>query len=117
MDNEHILSYDGLVLDLLAHSCRLDGETIPLTPTQYEIVKVLLQSKGELVTSGDLFRQVWNTKRYCISEKSNLTAHIKCLRKRLGDDAAHPRFISTVHGRGYRLGTDPAPITHTEETL
>ena len=79
--------------------------------------QVLLESKGRLVTSGDLFRQVWDTKRYCTSEKNNLSAHIKCLRKRLGDSYGHPRFIVTVHGKGYRLGASPTDTEneHTEE--
>lgn len=115
--NENTLSYGGLELDLIAHCCLLDGEPISLTPTQYEIVKVLLENEGKLVASRDLFRQVWKTRRYSISEKNTLSAHIRCLRKRLGDDYNNPRFIITVHGKGYRLGGAPAEAENPEKRL
>lgn len=114
--DERILCYDGLMLDMQAHTCLLDGTALPLTPTQYEIVRVLLEHKGELVTSRDLFRQVWKTKRYSTFEKNTLSAHIVALRKRLGDNYGHPRFIATVHSKGYRLGVSTEDIgsQHTE---
>lgn len=117
MKEQTFLACGGLVVDLQAHECLLDGKVIPLTPTQYEIVRVLLENAGHTVPARDLFCRVWNTKRYSKSEKINLTSHIRCLRKRLGDDAACPRFITTVHGHGYRLGACPAQAANTEENL
>jgi DNA-binding winged helix-turn-helix (wHTH) protein/TolB-like protein len=77
-----------------------DGQAVPLTGKAFEILWVLLEHAGELVSKEILMQAVWPDTAV---EENNLTVNISGLRKALGDTAASPRLIVTVSGRGYRF--------------
>jgi DNA-binding response OmpR family regulator len=98
------LSAGPLALDLAGHSATLDGRTLDLTPTEFELLSVFLQNPGRVFSRLDLLDRVQGD-AYEGYERT-IDAHIKNLRAKLGDDPRRPRFIQTVFGVGYKLGAD-----------
>ncbi len=98
------LGAGGLVLDLAGHAGTLDGRPLDLTPTEFELLTVLLQNPGRAFTRLELLDRVQGD-AYEGYERT-IDAHIKNLRAKLGDDPRHPHYIQTVFGVGYKLGAD-----------
>ena len=86
------------------HSATLDGRTLDLTPTEFELLTVLLQNPGRAFSRLELLDRVQGD-AYEGYERT-IDAHIKNLRAKLGDDPRKPRFIQTVFGVGYKLGAE-----------
>jgi len=100
--DEAILFHSGLELNISSHECMLNGQRLDLTPTEFEILKILCQNRGRVVSSEELFHGVWKDEYY---QKSNntITVHIRHLREKLGDTAERPKYIHTVWGVGYKI--------------
>src|SRR5262244_1928868 len=75
-------------------------EIIPLAPTAFQILLVLMRHGKELVTKDDLMKSVWPD---TFVEEANLSRNIFLLRKALGEGPQDHRYVLTVPGRGYRL--------------
>lgn len=88
----------ALRLDLAHHEATLDGEPLKLTPTEYALLKVLMQNAGRIVTQKHMIREVWGGAQAGQSE--NIRVFINHLRKKLGDTG--PAIINEP-GIGYRL--------------
>jgi two-component system, OmpR family, alkaline phosphatase synthesis response regulator PhoP len=100
-----ILRAGALVLDAGGHQATLEGRPLELTPTEFELLAVLLQNPGRAFTRLDLLDRVQGD-AYEGYERT-IDAHVKNLRAKLGDDPRHPRYIQTVFGVGYKLGAEP----------
>jgi DNA-binding response OmpR family regulator len=98
------LSAGPLVLDMPGHAATLNGRMLDLTPTEFELLTVLLQNPGRVFSRLELLDRVQGD-AYEGYERT-IDAHIKNLRAKLGDDPRKPRFIQTVFGVGYKLGAD-----------
>lgn len=97
-----VLEYLGLVLDLKTHVCLLNDKEIGLTPTEFKILKILLENKGNVVSSEDIFSKIWSDEEYL--EKSNtITAHIRNIRIKMGESIDKPKYIKTIWGIGYKI--------------
>ena len=79
------------------------GRAVPLTATEFELLRVLSINGGRVVTMAALLRQVWGSRS--ASDTDRVRTAVKKLRAKLGDDAAAPTYIVTAHGVGYRLAT------------
>ncbi len=77
-----------------------NGHPVPLTPKVFDTLEILVENTGHLLEKNELMQRLWQDR---FVEESNLTSNIKTLRRALGDDASHPRFIETVPRRGYRF--------------
>jgi predicted ATPase/DNA-binding winged helix-turn-helix (wHTH) protein len=86
-----------LELDLQARELRLDGARVRMGSRAFDILEVLVNAQGALVSKEEIFRQVWPE---TIVEENNLQVHMSALRKTLGEDRD---LIITVPGRGYRF--------------
>ena len=98
------LAAGPLALDLAGHAAALDGRSLDLTPTEFELLTVFLQNPGRAFSRLELLDRVQGD-AYEGYERT-IDAHIKNLRAKLGDDPRRPRFIQTVFGVGYKLGMD-----------
>jgi len=98
------MSVNGVRLDVESHRAWARGEEIALTAKEFELLRVLLRDAGKVVTREQLMREVWETSWW--SSTKTLDMHISWLRRKLGDDATHPEFISTVRGVGFRFERD-----------
>lgn len=101
---EEMLRAGALVLDIGGHQATLDGRALDLTPTEFDLLAVLLRNPGRAFSRLDLLDRVQGD-AYEGYERT-IDAHIKNLRAKLGDDPRHPRYIQTVFGVGYKLGAD-----------
>lgn len=79
-----------------------DGEVIPLTNKEIEILQFFLDRPGEIVDARELYEGVWGEK-YLTSSSNTVMVHILNLRKKLETDPADPKLIRTVWGKGYQL--------------
>jgi two-component system KDP operon response regulator KdpE len=91
---------DGVIIDLGRRLVTVNGERVPLTPTELALLEVMASHSGRLLTHDFLLRQVWGPGYG--TESNYLRTYVGQLRKKLRDDAASPRFIVTEPGIGYR---------------
>jgi DNA-binding response OmpR family regulator len=77
------------------------GEELQLTAKEFDLLRVLLREQGRVVTREQLMKEIWDTTWY--GSTKTLDMHISVLRRKLGDDVAQPRYISTVRGLGFRF--------------
>ncbi len=87
-------------IDLARRRVTLDGVPVHLTRTELSLLELFVQNPGKLLTQEILLREVWG--QGYGSESNYLRVYVGQLRKKLGDDAAHPRLILTEPGIGYR---------------
>ena len=100
MQPERFYVFPPFRLDLVNECLWRDAHQIALRSKPFAVLRCLLEHAGQLVTKDVLFNTVWPG--VYVSD-SPLLVCIHELRKALGDDAHTPRFIETVHGRGYRF--------------
>ena len=81
-----------------------NGEEVHLTPTEYELLRVLVQEAGRVITHGHLLRSVMG--RGYEDANGTLRVHVASLRKKLETDPSRPRIIKTEAGVGYRIDVD-----------
>lgn len=99
-----LLRAGALALDIEGHQATLDGRPLELTPTEFELLAVLLRNPGRAFTRLELLDRVQGD-AYEGYERT-IDAHIKNLRAKLGDEPRRPRYIQTVFGVGYKLGAE-----------
>jgi DNA-binding response OmpR family regulator len=92
---------DGVRIDIESRQAFLDGAELHLTAKEFDLLRVLVREVGRVVTRDQLMREVWETTWW--TSTKTLDMHISWLRRKLGDDASHPRFITTVRGVGFRF--------------
>lgn len=102
--DEPVLQVDQLKMDLSRRVVTVDNHEISLTPTEYEILRLLLQNAGKVITHRQLLRQVWGTAYE--SEMHILRVNISNLRRKVEADPARPHYLVTEAGVGYRLRMD-----------
>ena len=95
-----LVRIDGVEIDLARRRVTLDGAPVHLTRTELALLELLVSHPGKLLTQEYLLREVWG--QGYGSESNYLRVYVGQLRKKLGDDAAHPRLILTEPGIGYR---------------
>lgn len=96
-----IYDYGGLVINRDTHQCALYGNDIPLTPTEFDILWMLCENGGKVVSAEDIFETVWGEKY--LDSNNTVMVHIRRLREKLKEPPRNPRFIKTVWGVGYKI--------------
>ena len=95
------LTIGPISLDEKAKEVTRDGETVSLTPTEYEILRFLMRHAGEVFPPRELYRRVWNGEPY--GAENTVSVHIRHIREKLEVDPAEPRWIKAVWGQGYKF--------------
>ncbi|MDO5137016.1 MAG: response regulator transcription factor [Oscillospiraceae bacterium] len=91
----------GIELDDRAKTVTLDGEPVNLTPTEYEILKLLMQNPGKVFSPKALYQTIWNeTPLGC---ENTLAVHIRHIREKIEITPAEPRYLKVVWGQGYKI--------------
>ncbi len=101
-DTDPVVTTSSFIIDLTAHQVtRPDGDTIRLTPTEWGLLEVLVRNAGKTVASRRLLIDVWGA----VYEKEThyLRVYLAQLRRKLEPDPAHPRYLLTDTGMGYRF--------------
>jgi two-component system KDP operon response regulator KdpE len=100
-DGEPVYQVDDLIVNLLERKVSLQGEDVPLTPTEYDLLRILVQNSGKVLTHHYLLDQVWG-KSY-EEETHLLRVNMSNLRRKIEPDPSRPHYILTEPGVGYRL--------------
>lgn len=80
---------------------RLDGEKVNLTPTEFDILKFLMEHVGNVYSPRDIYEAVWHETPY--GSESAVAVHIRHLREKIEIDPGNPRYIKVIWGQGYKL--------------
>jgi two-component system KDP operon response regulator KdpE len=96
----------SVTVDLANHRVLRDGDEVQLTPTEFELLSVLVHNRGKLMTHRQLLQQVWGS--YATENVQQLRVYISYLRTKLERDPQAPVLILTEPGVGYRIPDDPA---------
>ena len=102
---EPVLHVGELTVDLEKRSVTFAGRTVAVTPTEFELLRVLAQNEGKLLTHPAILREVWGPAYR--TESHYLHVYISQLRRKIEPDPARPRYLLTEPGAGYRL-VDPS---------
>jgi len=98
---EEPLRWGDIVMDGGRHEVTVRGEPVELTPTEYRLLEVFLRRPGKALTRQKIMVEVWGD--YYGSTKT-LDVHVRHLREKVELDPAHPQYVTTVRGMGYKLG-------------
>jgi len=91
----------GILLDDKEKSVTVDGEPISLTPTEYEILLLLMRDPGQVFSPKAIYRKIWQDNGY--GSENTIAVHIRHIREKLEIDPANPRYLKVVWGQGYKL--------------
>jgi two-component system KDP operon response regulator KdpE len=96
-----VLEIGDLVVDLEKRAVTMAGETVHLTPHQFELLRVLATNEGKLLTHRALLQEVWGPGYG--TESNLLHVNVSQIRRKIEPDRARPRYLLTEAGAGYRL--------------
>ncbi len=99
--NQDTIEINGLVINKKEHKCLLYDEEIELTPIEFDILLYLSNNRGNVVSSEELFENVWKEKYF--DSNNTVMVHIRRIREKLKEDTKNPKFIKTVWGVGYKI--------------
>ncbi len=99
-----VIRVGGIELDDVEKTVTLDGEAVALTPTEYEILKLLMQNPGQVFSPKEIYKRIWNDLPY--GSENTVAVHIRHLREKLEINPAEPRYIKVVWGQGYKCEKD-----------
>lgn len=103
-----VLSHRGLVVDVDARTAELDGQSVSLTRTEFDLLVALVESPTRVLRKDELVQRAWADSYdtgavVSDADRHSVEVHVANLRRKLGDGPGRPRFIETVRGVGYRL--------------
>lgn len=101
--NDNVFDYAGLVVNKDTHKCTLYEKEIALTPIEFNILSLLCENAGKVVSAEDIFQQVWGEKYLDCS--NTVMVHIRRIREKMNEPSRNPKFIKTVWGVGYKIET------------
>lgn len=99
---ENVIVHSGIVMNIDTHECFLNEKPLSLTPTEFSILRILCENKGKVVSSEQLFHEIWGDE-YFSKSNNTITVHIRHLRKKMNDSIDNPKYIKTVWGVGYKI--------------
>jgi two-component system KDP operon response regulator KdpE len=105
--DEAVLSTPDFTVDLAAKTVVRNGEPVRLTPTEWQILEVLIRNSGKLITQRQLLREVWGPAYE--TESNYLRVYLAQLRRKLEPEPATPRYLLTEPGMGYRFQSVNTP--------
>jgi two-component system KDP operon response regulator KdpE len=101
---EPVFRRDELEVDLARRRVSVRNEEVQLTPTEYELLRLLVTHAGKVLTHGQILRQIWGVAY--VEQPHVLRVNISNLRHKIEQDPSRPRYILTEPGVGYRLKAD-----------
>ena len=96
-----VIDFNGLVINRATHECTLYEQPLGLTPIEFDILWMLCENRGQVISGERLFETVWGEKY--LDRNNTVMVHIRRLREKMGEPSRNPRFIKTVWGVGYKV--------------
>lgn len=91
----------GIELDDAAKSVTCDGQPVTLTPTEYEILKLLMSNPDRVYSPKDIYREIWRENP--VTTDNTIAVHIRHIREKIEINPAEPRYLKAVWGHGYMM--------------
>lgn len=101
---EPVIRIDELEIDLARRLVKLRGEVVALTPTEYELLRLLAANAGKVLTHRQVLKRIWGAAY--LEQPHVLRVNISNLRHKIETDASRPRYILTESGVGYRFKSE-----------
>lgn len=98
-----VVCIDGIELNDKEKTVTVDGESVSLTPTEFDILKLLMSHPGQVFAPGDIYRKIW--KEEPLGSESTVAVHIRHLREKIEINPAEPRYLKVIWGQGYSIKT------------
>lgn len=99
--SETVLILDDIKVDLQKHEVTKNEQKLELTLKEFELLKMLLQNKGRVLSRNHLLDKIWGYEYY--GETRTVDVHIRHLRKKIEDESKGERYIETIRGVGYKI--------------
>ena len=99
---EDLIDFGGLLLNRNTHECIYNEKELTLTPIEFDILWILCENRGQVISSEQLFEQVWK-ENYYKNSNNTVMVHIRHLREKMSGPTGKSDFIKTVWGVGYRV--------------
>ena len=91
----------NIELDDNSKRVTVDGDEVALTPTEFEILKLLMKNKGKVLSPKEIYRAVWNDEAY--GGEGTVAVHIRHIREKVEINPAEPRYLKVVWAHGYKM--------------
>ncbi len=102
--NDKKIVIGGIELDDKSKVVTVDGDTVNLTRTEYDILKLLMEHPGEVYSPNQIYSKVWKDEPY--GTENTVAVHIRHLREKVEINPAEPRYLKVIWGRGYKMEGD-----------
>lgn len=96
-----VLTVGNIELYDQSKTVQVDGQTVSLTPTEYEILKLLMENCGRVFSPRDIYRMIW--KESPLTADNTVAVHVRHIREKIEIDPASPRYLKAVWGHGYMI--------------
>jgi len=91
----------GIILDDDEKTITLDGDPVALTPTEFDILRLLMQNPGKVFSPKIIYQKIWHEDNY--GSENTVAVHIRHLREKLEINPAEPRYLKVIWGQGYKM--------------
>jgi DNA-binding response OmpR family regulator len=98
---EGVFQSGGLAVDDESKSVTLDGDRVPVTPTEYGILRFLTEHAGRVFSMEQIYEAVWNEPAY--SPENTVAVHVRRIREKIEIDPKNPKYLKVVWGIGYKI--------------
>lgn len=98
-----LYTFGDIAIDPHAHQITKRGAEVPLTRKEFDILELLARHPGSVITRDDFLDQLWGEEVYITHRV--IDTHVAALRKKIEDDPNHPKYVLSVRGIGYKLGS------------
>ena len=99
--DESVLTIGGITLDDSSKVVTVDGDTVALTPTEYAILKLLMENRGMVMSQKEIYEKV--RKELAFGAENTIAVHIRHLREKIEINPSEPRYIKVVWAHGYKF--------------
>ena len=100
-EGDNVLELNGILLDNNAKEVTVDGEKITLTPTEFQILRLLMKNPGRVYSPKEIYREVWEGTAF--GSEGTVAVHIRHLREKIEINPSEPRHLKVVWGQGYKI--------------
>lgn len=101
VEDKNEIQIEDLTINLETHEVLLNGNVLKLTPTEFDILTLLAQSRGKVFSIENIYESVWNQE--FMTSDNTVMVHIRKIREKIEENPREPRFIKTVWGVGYKI--------------
>lgn len=101
-EDDEVIDFGGLVLKKQSHECTFNERQLMLTPIEFDILWLLCENRGKVISSEQLFESVWK-ENYYKNSNNTVMVHIRHLREKMSGPTGKSDFIKTVWGVGYKV--------------